>query len=107
MGYVALGICVLGFNRSPIQVALTVGAALIFDVALHRVFRGGPLFPLSAAITGLSLSILVNYAHGLWFASGARLSRHRARSTCSRSAAAISTTRRCSASWRACCWRTA
>ena len=69
VGYVALGIYVLGFNRSPVQVAITVGAAVLLDVALHRVFRSGaPLFPLSAIITGLSLSILVNYAHGLAFA---------------------------------------
>lgn len=67
--YVTLGIAVLGFNRSPLQVAITVGAAVLLDMTLHRVFRGGPtLFPLSAVITGLSLSILANYAHGLWFA---------------------------------------
>ena len=68
--YVVLGITVLGFNRGPGQVLVTVGAAVILDMALHRVLRGSgpPLFPLSAAITGLSLSIIVNYAHGLAFA---------------------------------------
>ena len=35
-------------------------------MVLHRLLRGQWLFPLSAAITGLSLAILVNYAHGLW-----------------------------------------
>jgi Na+-translocating ferredoxin:NAD+ oxidoreductase RnfD subunit len=64
--YVLLGITLLGFNRSPVQVLVTVGAAVLLDMALHRVLRGGPpLFPLSAVITGLSLSIIVNYAHGL------------------------------------------
>jgi len=59
----------LGFNRHPRQVALAVGTAMILDMALHQALRGGwPLFPLSAAITGLSLSILVNFAHGLWYA---------------------------------------
>ncbi|HSE01155.1 MAG TPA: FG-GAP-like repeat-containing protein [Burkholderiales bacterium] len=67
--YVTLGIAVLGFNRSPLQVAIAVAAAVLLDMTLHRVFRGGPpLFPLSAVITGLSLGILVNYAHGWWFA---------------------------------------
>jgi Na+-translocating ferredoxin:NAD+ oxidoreductase RnfD subunit len=68
-GYVILGIAILGFNRSPLQVAIAVATAVLLDMTLHRVFRRGPpLFPLSAVITGLSLSILVNYAHGLWFA---------------------------------------
>ena len=68
--YVILGITVLGFNRTPQQVALTVASAVVLDMLLHRLLRGGPmLFPLSAFITGLGLSILVNYAHGLWLAA--------------------------------------
>jgi enediyne biosynthesis protein E4 len=68
--YVVLGLTVLGFNRSPAQVALTVATAVMLDMLLHRLFRGGPpLFPLSAFITGLGLSILVNYAHGPWLAA--------------------------------------
>jgi hypothetical protein len=68
--YVMLGITVLGFNRSPTQVATTVATAVLLDLLLHRVVRGGPpLFPLSAFITGLGLSILVNYAHGPWLAA--------------------------------------
>jgi enediyne biosynthesis protein E4 len=70
LAYVVLGITVLGFNRSPAQVATTVATAVVVDMLLHRVFRGGPpLFPLSALITGLGLSILVNYAHGPWLAT--------------------------------------
>jgi hypothetical protein len=67
--YVAFGMTVLGFNRSPLQVATTVATAVVLDMLLHRMVRGGPpLFPLSAFITGLGLGILVNYAHGPWLA---------------------------------------
>ncbi len=70
LAYVVLGITVLGFNRSPLQVATTVATAVLLDMLLHRLLRGGPpLFPLSALITGLGLSILVNYAHGPWLAA--------------------------------------
>jgi Na+-translocating ferredoxin:NAD+ oxidoreductase RnfD subunit len=69
VAYIALGITLLGFNRSPAQILVAVASAVALDMALHRVLRGGePLFPLSALITGLSLSILVNYAHGLAYA---------------------------------------
>lgn len=69
--YVVLGMLVLGFNRSPLQVATTVATAVGLDVLLHRLLRRGepPLFPFSALITGLGLSILVNYAHGPWLAA--------------------------------------
>jgi Na+-translocating ferredoxin:NAD+ oxidoreductase RnfD subunit len=67
--YVVIGVTLLGFNRAPQQVAVTVITAMLLDMLLHRLIRGGPmLFPLSAAITGLGMSILVNYAHGLWLA---------------------------------------
>ncbi len=67
--YVLLGITLLGFNRGPEQVLVTVGTAVLLDMVLHRLLRGRqPLFPLSAIITGLSLSIIVNYAHGLAYA---------------------------------------
>jgi Na+-translocating ferredoxin:NAD+ oxidoreductase RnfD subunit len=71
LAYVILGLTVLGFNRSPLQVVQTVATAVLLDMALHAIFRRGspPLVPLSASITGLGLSILVNYAHGPWFAS--------------------------------------
>jgi enediyne biosynthesis protein E4 len=68
--YVALGLGLLGFNRSPTQVLLTVAAAALLDMGFHRIFRRDAplLFPLSALITGLGLSILVNFAHGLAYA---------------------------------------
>lgn len=64
--YVILGITVLGFNRSPAQIFLIVGFACFLDMSLHFLFGGRRLlFPLSAAITGCSLSILTNFSHGL------------------------------------------
>lgn len=64
--YLALGITVLGFNRSPLQILIVVAATCALDMLLHRLIKGQWIFPLSAAITGLSLAILVNYSHGLW-----------------------------------------
>jgi Na+-translocating ferredoxin:NAD+ oxidoreductase RnfD subunit len=64
--YLWLGVTVLGFNRSPGQLAAVIGSAVLLDLVLHRLIRGSWLFPFSALITGLSLSLLVNYAHGLW-----------------------------------------
>ena len=64
--YLILGITVLGFNRSPLQILIVVAATCALDMLLHRLLKGRWLVPLSAAITGLSLAILVNYSHGLW-----------------------------------------
>ncbi len=61
--YVVLGFTVLGFNRDPMQVALTVLACAGFDLVFARVFRGERLVPLSACITGLGLALLVDYPH--------------------------------------------
>ncbi len=61
--YVALGCTVLGFNRDPWQVALTVLACAGLDLIFARWFRGEKLVPLSACITGLGLSLLVDYPH--------------------------------------------
>ena len=66
--YLILGITVLGFNRNPAQIISTILAACLLDMTLHYIFKNKTLlFPLSAAITGASLSILVNYAHGPWY----------------------------------------
>lgn len=64
--YVLLGITVLGFNRAPAQIAFVVFSCCALDVLLHRLIKNQWLFPFSALITGLSLSILVNYAHGAY-----------------------------------------
>lgn len=65
--YVVVGISVLGFNRSPAQVAIIVATTCGLDMLFSLFFRRKVVFPLSAAITGLGLSILANTAHGLWF----------------------------------------
>ncbi len=66
--YLILGITVLGFNRGPVQIVSTIFFACVFDMVLHYVFKAKRLlFPLSAAITGASLAILVNYAHGFLY----------------------------------------
>ena len=91
--YIVLGVTVLGFNRSPAQILLIISSACLLDMLFHWLFQGrveksqkdgekqflgqeelpttprqskALLFPLSAAITGCSLSILTNFAHGLW-----------------------------------------
>ena len=66
--YLVIGITLLGFNRSPVQILLTISFACVIDMLLHYVFKNKRiLIPVSAAITGCSLSILVNYSHGLLF----------------------------------------
>ena len=68
VSYIVIGTTWLAFNRNLGQVLLTIGFACLLDMLFHRLFRSkNLLFPLSAAITGASLAILVNYAHGPWF----------------------------------------
>ncbi len=64
--YNILGLTILGFNRTPLQVALTVGACGLFQVLLDYIFKKEPKFPTSAIVTGLGLSILLNYGHNYW-----------------------------------------
>lgn len=61
--YLVLGFTVLGFNRAPTQALVTSASAVLFELLLHRLFKGAWIFPLSALITSFSLSILLNYAH--------------------------------------------
>ena len=63
LGYLLLGFTVLGFNRSPFQAVMTSVSACGFEMILCRIFRGKWMVPLSALITSLSLSILLNYSH--------------------------------------------
>ncbi|MCA2959314.1 MAG: VCBS repeat-containing protein [Silvanigrellales bacterium] len=62
--YLCLGFTVLGFNRSPWQVLVTSLLACTLEVGLHALFKRKLIFPLSALITSLGLSLLLNYAHG-------------------------------------------
>jgi Na+-translocating ferredoxin:NAD+ oxidoreductase RnfD subunit len=64
--YAVLGCTVLRFNRSPLQMLLTVLSACLLDVALAFVLKGQKLVPLSAYISGLSLALLLNYSHNLY-----------------------------------------
>ncbi len=67
--FVLLGITHWGFNRSPQQVLLIIVTCAALDIVLHYFLRRQEiLFPLSACVTGMGLSILTNFAHGLWYA---------------------------------------
>lgn len=66
VAYCLLGTTVLGFNRDPLQIALTVSCCAGFEVLFAWMFRREKLVPLSACITGLGLSLLVNYPHDLF-----------------------------------------
>lgn len=67
--FVALGITLWGFNRSPLQVAFIVLTCVLLDIILYYSLNNRKLlFPLSACITGMGLSILMNFSHGLWLA---------------------------------------
>jgi len=64
--YAVLGCTVLTFSRDPVQIALTVLSACLFDMLLCSVLRRQLLVPVSAYITGLSLALLLNYAHNYY-----------------------------------------
>lgn len=61
--YVVVGFTWLGFNRDPWQVLFTVTACVLLELGFARVLQGRWMFPLSSYITGLGLSLLVNYPH--------------------------------------------
>lgn len=64
--YNILGLTVLGFNRTPLQVMITVLGCGLFQVILDFIFKKEMKFPTSAFVTGLGLSILLNYGHNYW-----------------------------------------
>ena len=64
--YAVLGCTVLTFSRDPGQMILTVLSACLFDLGLGYAVRGRLVVPLSAYITGLSLALLLNYAHNYY-----------------------------------------
>jgi len=61
--YAILGCTVLRFNRTPLQMLVTVASACALDVFFCRVIHKRWLVPLSAFITGTSLALLLNYSH--------------------------------------------
>jgi len=69
--YIFVGIRFLGFNRSPMQIAVTLASAMLLDLMFQRLYRSWShdpqiKFPLSGLISGLGLCIILNYPHG-WF----------------------------------------
>ena len=64
--YLLLGLTVLGFNRTPTQAFITSLSCCTLDVLLTRFFDKKWVMPLSALITSLSLSFLLNYSHDLF-----------------------------------------
>lgn len=64
--YLVLGFTLLGFNRTPYQAFLTTVTTCSIEVIFARLFKGKFIFPFSALVTSLSLSILLNYSHNYW-----------------------------------------
>jgi enediyne biosynthesis protein E4 len=65
--YAFLGCTVLGFNRTPLQMLLTVVAGCALDMLLHWLFSNRErLVPLSAFISMTSIALLLNYAHNYY-----------------------------------------
>ena len=61
--YALLGVTVLGFNRNVWQIVLTVLAGCAIEMALAYGLRRQKIVPLSAAISCLSLALILNYSH--------------------------------------------
>ena len=65
--YAVLGCTTLGFNRTPVQILLTVAAGCLLDMGLHWLFCNRErLIPLSAFISMISIGLLLNYAHNYY-----------------------------------------
>ncbi len=61
--YLLLGLTILGFNRTPLQAFITTVSCCTLEILLTRFFDKKWVLPLSALITSLSLSFLLNYSH--------------------------------------------
>ncbi|MBK9323773.1 MAG: VCBS repeat-containing protein [Bdellovibrionaceae bacterium] len=61
--YLVLGLTLLGFNRTPLQVLTTTTSCMALEALCTRFFKGVWVFPFSAMITSFSLSFLLNYSH--------------------------------------------
>src|SRR5688500_1417374 len=64
--YLILGFTILGFNRNPFQVLATVSATIALQMIFDWIFFRRVILPLSAAITGMGISLLLNYSHDFW-----------------------------------------
>ncbi len=65
--YLILGVTVLGFARKPMQITATVGFGMFLDILFSGLLKGNRTFPLSSAISCLSLAILLNFSLGYHF----------------------------------------
>ena len=61
--YLVLGLTILGFNRTPMQVLVTSVSTVLLDALLCRTFKGRWNWTLSPLITSFSLCFLLNYSH--------------------------------------------
>jgi enediyne biosynthesis protein E4 len=65
--YAILGCTLLGFNRTPTQILLTITAGCALDMALQWLFcQRERVVPLSAFISMLSIALLLNYSHNYY-----------------------------------------
>lgn len=64
--YLVLGFTLLGFNRTPMQALVTTFSTCLLEVVLARALRKQWIFPFSALVTSMSLSILLNYSHNYY-----------------------------------------
>ena len=64
--YVACGLTVLGFGRSPWQVFLIISTALAADFVANFWLRKRKEFPWSGLITGCGLSLLLDFGSNPW-----------------------------------------
>lgn len=62
-----LGLTILGFNRSPLQVGVTCAATVLLQLFYDGVFFNRFKLSLSAFITSLGLSLLVNFGHSYFY----------------------------------------
>ncbi|MCK6612218.1 MAG: FG-GAP-like repeat-containing protein [Bacteroidia bacterium] len=67
--YLIMGFSFLGFSRQPLQVLFILALGAILETVFNGFVKGKKAFPLSALISCLSLSIILNYSLGyqyLW-----------------------------------------
>lgn len=67
--YLILGETLLGFSRKPEQIFILLALGAVLEVLFSGILKGRKVFPLSAVISCLSISIILNFSFGnqyLW-----------------------------------------
>ncbi|MBC7541905.1 MAG: RnfABCDGE type electron transport complex subunit D, partial [Candidatus Sericytochromatia bacterium] len=64
--YAILGTTLLGFNRNPLQILMTILIGCLLDMGLAWSIRGQRIIPLSAWISCTSIALLLNYSHNYY-----------------------------------------